>query len=189
MAATTIHLVRHGETDWNRDRRVQGHADVPLNETGRLQAQALAIELADVPLDAAYSSDLSRARETATIVVAQRALPITTSTALREKHFGTWEGLTDTEVRERFRTARGHRWGDGWGDGLGDGETTEAMAKRVVTAIFGIGAAHPASSVLVVTHGGPMRATLRHCDAEDGPIGNCQVVRLTAEDGVLRRVD
>ena len=189
MAATTIHLVRHGETDWNRDRRVQGHTDVPLNETGRLQAGALAARLAEVPFDAVYSSDLARALETATIVVAPRALTITTSPALREKHFGTWEGLTDVEVHERFLTGRGDGWGDSWGDGLGDGETTEAMAERVVAAIFGIGAAHPASSVLVVTHGGPMRATLRHCDAEDGPIGNCQVVRLTAEDGVLRRVD
>ena len=135
MAATTILLVRHGETDWNRDRRVQGHTDVPLNETGREQARALAGELAGEPLAAVYSSDLSRALETATIVAEPRSLAVTTLPALREKHFGTWEGLTDAEVLTRFPDAHATGWGDG--------ETTEEMADRVLAAVREIGAGEP----------------------------------------------
>ena len=180
MTPTTILLVRHGETDWNRDRRVQGHTDVPLNETGRQQAQALALELADETLAAVYSSDLARALETATIVAGRRALPVTTLTGLREKHFGTWEGLTDAEVLIRFPDAHATGWGDG--------ETTDEMTDRVLDAVHEIGAANRGGRVLVVTHGGPMRAVLRHCDAEDGRIGNCHVVRITAGDGLVLRV-
>ena len=96
---TTILLARHGETDWNRDRRVQGHTDVPLNDEGRRQAQALSRELDGCRFDAVYSSDLARAIETAEILAEQRGLEVTALPALREKHFGTWEGLTDTETR------------------------------------------------------------------------------------------
>ena len=181
MAATTILLVRHGETDWNRDRRVQGHTDVPLNETGREQARALADELAGESLAAVYSSDLARALETATIVAEPRSLDGHDAPALREKHFGTWEGLTDAEVLTRFPDAHATGWGDG--------ETTEEMADRVLAAVREIGTQNRGRCVLVVTHGGPMRAVLRHCEAEDGRIGNCHVVRLTAEDPLVLRVD
>ncbi len=160
---------------------MQGHTDVPLNETGRQQAHALARELAAETLAAVYSSDLKRAVETATIVAGPRSLPVTTLAALREKHFGTWEGLTDAEVLIRFPDAQAIGWGDG--------ETTDQMSDRVLAAVREIGAANRGSCVLVVTHGGPMRALLRHCEAEDGRIGNCDVVRLTAEDGLLVRVD
>ncbi len=148
---------------------------------GRQQALALAGELAAETLTAVYSSDLARALETATIVAEPRALAVTTLSALREKHFGTWEGLTDAEVLTRFPDAHATGWGDG--------ETTEEMADRVLAAVRGIGAENSGGRVMVVTHGGPMRAVLRHCEAEDGRIGNCQVVQLTAEDGLLVRVD
>jgi broad specificity phosphatase PhoE len=181
VSETAIILVRHGETDWNRDRRVQGHTDVPLNDAGRLQAELLAAVLAEEQVDVVYSSDLERALETASIVAGPRSLTVTPHAALREKHFGTWEGLTDTEVLGRFPDAAHGHWGDG--------ETTEEMADRVLAAVLEIGAAHPGQAVVVVTHGGPMRALLRHCELEDGPIVNCHVVRLVARDGVLRRVD
>src|SRR4029079_3482461 len=99
---TTILLARHGETDWNVERRVQGHSDTPLNDTGRGQARALAEELAGEPIDAVYSSDLVRAHETARLVAEQRGLDVTAIRDLREKHFGTWEGLTDVEIHDRF---------------------------------------------------------------------------------------
>lgn len=179
---TTILFARHGETDWNLERRVQGHADRPLNETGRTQAEALADDLAGTTLDAVYSSDLGRALETARIVGRRLGLPVTALPALRERHFGTWEGLTDSEVLARFPQAREGPWGDG--------ETTDEMSERVLGALRRIATEHPGGTVLVVGHVGPLRAMLRHCEVEpDGPVENCHVVRIRVEDGVLRAVD
>jgi broad specificity phosphatase PhoE len=167
---TEILLARHGETDWNRDHRVQGHTDVPLNARGREQAAALAERLADVPLEAIYSSDLSRARETAAAVARSQSLDVLIEPDLREKSFGSWEGLTDVEIAARFPDAVRGRWGDG--------ETTEAVAGRAITALERIRSRHAAGPVLVVAHGGPLRAILAHLELEHGPIGNCDVFRI-----------
>ena len=184
MTATTILLVRHGETDWNRERRIQGHTDVPLNDEGRRQARALAADLHGEHVDAFYSSDLARAVETAAIVAGTRSLAVTEVGGLRERHFGTWEGLSDVEAAERFPEATRETW-EVWGDG----ESREEMTERVLTALDAIAASHPNETVVVVTHGGPMRVVLRACDVEDARIGNCAVVRLVAREGTLRRVD
>ncbi len=182
---TTLLLARHGETDWNVERRVQGHSDTPLNDTGREQARALAGELAGESIDAVYSSDLLRAHETARIVADLRGLDVTAIADLRERHFGTWEGLTDDEISVRFPHVRelpGREWGDA--------ETHEEMAGRVLGALHRIAETHSGRRVLVVSHGGPLRAVLRHCGAAaDGRIGNCHVVRVEIVDGTLRRVD
>jgi broad specificity phosphatase PhoE len=97
---TTLLLARHGETDWNREHRWQGHAGPPLNDTGRRQALALAQRLPVV--DAVYSSDTERAYETAQIVAEPRGLEVRTDARLREVNFGLWEGLTRGEIDERF---------------------------------------------------------------------------------------
>ena len=102
---TEILLARHGETDWNSGRRVQGHTDIPLNAAGVEQARALAEQLAGEPLTAVFSSDLSRALDTARAVAAVHGLEVTVDPRLREKNFGTWEGLTDVEIAERFPDA------------------------------------------------------------------------------------
>ena len=176
---TTILFVRHGETNWNAERRVQGHSDTPLNETGRAQARALAEELADEGIDAVYSSDLLRAHETARIVVRGRGLEVTSIRDLRERHFGTWEGLTDDEIFARFPEARNGSWGDG--------ESREEMAGRVLQALQRIAETHEGDRVLVVSHGGPLRAVLAHCgDGDVGQIGNCRVLRIEVESGVIR---
>ncbi|HEY7604742.1 MAG TPA: histidine phosphatase family protein [Gaiellaceae bacterium] len=179
---TTILLVRHGETDWNVDRRVQGHSDTPLNDTGRAQAQALGEELAGEQIDVVYSSDLLRAHETARLVAAPRGLDVTAIPDLRERHFGTWEGLTDEEIFSRYPDAREGPWGDG--------ETREEMTARVLGALRRIAEAHPEGRALVVSHGGPLRAVLMHCGVDGvGRIANCHVVRVEIVDGVLRGVD
>jgi len=180
--ATTILLARHGETDWNLERRVQGHTDRPLNGTGHAQALALAKTLAHEPLEAVYASDLSRAYETARAVAEPRRLPVRTLPELREKDFGTWEGLTDEEILSRFPDARRGHWGDG--------ETHEDVAGRVVAALRTIAERHPGATVLVVSHGGPLRAVLSHCSAAgDGPIENCHVARLEIEGVDFRWLD
>ena len=174
--------MRHGETDWNLDRRLQGHSDRPLNDTGRKQARSLAEELADEPLDAVYSSDLARADETARIVAEVHGLQVTTLSELRERHFGTWEGLSDAEIGERFpeEIASGT---------LGDGETREEMDQRVLAALRKISGEHPGGTVLVVSHGGPLRSILRHCEIEGVErVENCHVLRLEEVDGVLREI-
>lgn len=162
--ATTLYIARHGETDWNRDRRIQGQTDIPLNDTGRRQAEELRAGLEHVVLHAVYSSDLERAWDTATVVAEPRGLVVRRRPALREKHFGTWEGLTDAEVSERFPDAVPGSWGDG--------ETGEELASRVVRAIDEIVEAHDGESVLVVSHGGAIRALYRHAGIEVGPIRN-----------------
>ncbi len=181
--ATTLVLARHGETDWNRDRRVQGHSDIPLNNAGRAQAEELAKQIEHECFDAVYASDLARARETAEIAAARADLPVRELTDLRERHFGTWEGLTDEVIRSRFPESRSGPWGDG--------ETIEEMSARVVAVLRAIAAEHRGGTVLVTTHGGPIRAALRASGVEPTePIENCHVTRIeVAQDGALRWLD
>jgi len=167
---TEILLVRHGETDWNLEGRVQGHTDRPLNPTGLEQARALADCLAPEELVAVYSSDLARARDTAAIVAHPHGVGVVLDPDLREKNFGSWEGSTGVEILERFPDAVRGRWGDA--------ETTEMVAERAIAAIDRIRALHPAGTTLVVSHGGPLRAILAHLAMEHGPIGNCDVFRV-----------
>jgi broad specificity phosphatase PhoE len=152
---TTLLLARHGESDWNRARRWQGHADRPLTDLGRRQARELAERLADVELDAVYSSDLRRASETADIVARSQGLDVTTMPELREVDVGSWSGLTRTEAEERFPEAY-VRWTAG-AEGWDDGETYEELAARVVGAVHEIAEDLPGDRVLVVAHGGSIR--------------------------------
>ena len=99
---TTLLLARHGETDWNRARRWQGHADRPLTDRGRAQAAALGDRLANIALDAVYSSDLRRARETAEAVALPHGLDVIELPELREVDVGSWEGLTRAEAEAKF---------------------------------------------------------------------------------------
>ena len=149
---TRIILARHGETDWNLERRWQGHSDRPLNETGLAQAEELAEQLAGEPIAAVYSSDLVRAHETARIVAARLGLDVVAVPGLRERQFGSWEGLRDVEVEYRFPGTHGPP----------DGETREEMLRRVLESLEAIAAAHDGETVLVVSHGGPIRALLHH---------------------------
>ena len=99
---TTILIARHGQSDWNHEKRWQGHADRPLTERGREQAQALADRLAHIELDAVYSSDLQRARDTAAVVAESQGLELRQLPDLREVDVGSWSGLTRAEAEERF---------------------------------------------------------------------------------------
>ncbi len=192
---TTILLARHGETDWNRDRRFQGHADPPLNDLGRGQAADLARELARTPPAAIYSSDLRRAAETAAIVGGELALEPEARPELREIDVGEWSGLTMTEIEERYpEGVRRHREG---GDGWAQGEPHEAMQERIVSAVLRIAAAHPDERVLLVIHGGTMRALLAAAENLDfaeyrrthGGFENGSMVSISVENGALTRLD
>jgi broad specificity phosphatase PhoE len=172
---TTILLARHGETDWNKEGRWQGWADRLLNDTGRAQAHALAEQLRDVPFDAVYSSDLARAHETAEIVAAPHAVPVVAEPGLREIDIGSWSGLTRAEIDERFPS--GER---------PDGETRDAHAARVLEAVERIARANPGRRILLVTHGGTMRALHGHVTDEPfHPVDNCDVLELHFRDDRL----
>jgi broad specificity phosphatase PhoE len=168
-------LARHGETDWNRENRWQGWADPPLNETGRAQARALAEQLRDTPFDAVYSSDLRRAHETAEIVAAPHGVPVMPDPGLREIDVGSWSGLTHAEIEERYPDGR-----------RPDGETREQHAERVLEAVERIARANPARRILLVTHGGTMRALHGHVSDEPShPVANCGVLELHFRDDRL----
>ena len=191
---TTVYLARHGESDWNVARRWQGHADRPLTELGRRQAAELAERLAEVPLDAVYSSDLLRARETAEAIAGPRGLPVHALRELREIDVGSWSGLTRPEAEERFPEAY-LRWTQG-GHGWDDGEEYEQMAKRVVDAVLGVAARHPGGCALVVAHGGPIRALHAVALGIDlsshrrvRPVEpNARLSRIAVEDGRITRL-
>jgi broad specificity phosphatase PhoE len=153
---TTILSARHGQSDWNQDKRWQGHADRPLTQRGREQAEALADRLAHIELDAVYSSDLQRARDTAAVVADSQGLELRQLPDLREVDVGSWSGLTRDEAEEHFPEGFA-RWRDGH-PGWKDGETYEAMTDRVLRAVNEIAAEHEGGRVLVVSHGGPIRA-------------------------------
>ena len=171
---TTLLLARHGETDWNAEGRLQGHTDRPLNDYGRRQASALAEELAGDSIDAVYSSDLSRARETAEIVAGRLGLPVVIEPGLREKNWGSWEGLTPME---RDATAY-------------VGESTEEHRDRTLRTLREIAERHPGTLVLVVTHGGSIRRVQAAVSGFAMPvIDNCSVWACACEDGLFRPLD
>lgn len=195
MAETTILLVRHGETDSNAEGRIQGQTNTPLNERGRAQAQALADELAGEAIAAVYSSDLDRARETAEILAGRLDLPVVVDPALRERNFGSWEGRTVDELEARWPGAWA-RWREG-DEGEGDVEDHLALAARVRDAIHRLAAAHPGERILVVAHGGAMRVILTDAAGltypqarrEQRNIANCDLSRLSVENGTVRSLD
>jgi broad specificity phosphatase PhoE len=160
---TIILIARHGQSDWNATRRWQGHADRPLTQKGREQAEALAARLAHIDLDAVYSSDLRRAHDTAAVVADSQGLDVRIEPDLREVDVGSWSGLTRAEAEVRFPEGFA-RWNEGY-PGWDDGESYEAMTDRVIAAVKRIAAAHPDERVLIVSHGGPIRAM--HAEALD----------------------
>jgi broad specificity phosphatase PhoE len=153
---TTILLARHGESDWNRTKRWQGFADRPLTDLGRRQATELAARLEETELDAVYSSDLQRARETAEIVARSKHLDVQTVRDLREVDVGSWSGLTRAEAEARYPEAFA-RWLHG-DEGWEDGETYEQLGERVVRAVQRIAKERDGQRVLIVAHGGTIRA-------------------------------
>jgi broad specificity phosphatase PhoE len=172
---TRLLLVRHGETDWNADGRLQGQTDRPLSGFGREQARRLADELATEDFEAVYSSDLARARETAEIVGARLGLPVEVDPDLREKDWGNWEGLTAVE-RDRVDFV---------------GESTESHQERILRALRRISERHPGGgNVLVVTHGGSMRRVQTAALGMALPVvENCGRWLCAYENGAIRAVD
>jgi broad specificity phosphatase PhoE len=190
---TTLVLVRHGETDWNRERRFQGHADMPLNDVGRRQAHELAGALREETLGAVYTSPLQRASETARIVAAALGLEARELEALREIDVGDWQGMTVDEVKTRFPELAEVAWRSGWPNG----ETHDELGARVLPALLELERTHPDERVLGVTHAGPIRvalaaaAGLTHEQSRStfGPLANCAVFRFVIRESALELLE
>jgi len=153
--------VRHGETAWNAGLKFQGHTDVPLSQRGIEQAGSLARRLNNRKFTAFYASDLTRAIETAEIVAVPHGMTVEPVPALREVNFGSWEGLTFKEIKERF-TELAQRWWDNPMDiPVPEGETLAELALRVNGAVRWIVEHHlDGQEVVVVSHGGPIRTII-----------------------------
>jgi broad specificity phosphatase PhoE len=192
---TILILARHGETDWNRENRFQGHADPPLNATGRAQSIELAKALAGEPIARVYTSPLRRARETAELVAERLGVEIEPLEALREIDVGSWTGLTRDDVAKRYPEGYS-RWLERAPHGFEGGETYEALAERVLPAVRSLAEAQPSATLLVVTHGGPSRVVQAHAAGIDYAearrretvLANCAVCRFAVEDGDVRRL-
>lgn len=179
---TLLYLVRHGETEWNRLQRFQGNQDIPLSDEGRHQARLLAERLSDVRFDQVFSSDLSRARETAEIILSRNrhvrtaepspridepgvsghtSPPLILDPRLREIHFGVWEGLTSAEIAERYPDLRQAYRRDPVNTVLTGGESPAQVQKRMLEFYDELKLDHGAK-VLIVSHGAAIKALICH---------------------------
>lgn len=152
--STRICFIRHGETDWNADKRIQGQTDIPLNATGVQQAMAMAFNAAHHEFHALYSSDLARARDTATMLAERRGLEVKTLPLLRERHFGIFQGLTAAEGLARHPEAHSLYLARDLDYNFESGESLRAFAARVAAAVDEITRHHPGQTVAAVTHAG-----------------------------------
>ncbi len=185
----TLYIVRHGETDWNVCHLVQGQSDIPLNKNGEWQAKEMGKKLRRIHFTAAFSSDLLRTKKTTELIILEKEIAIQTTKVLRERNYGRLEGkswLTDSqelkllwektytltdEQRKKYR--------------LEKVENNEDLMKRFIPFIRELAIAYPDKNVLIVTHGGLMRAFLNHLGfmIESGSIKNTAYIKLVS-DGV-----
>ncbi|HCE27442.1 MAG TPA: histidine phosphatase family protein [Comamonadaceae bacterium] len=161
MQATRIIAIRHGETAWNVDTRIQGHLDIPLNDTGLWQARQLARALAGEPLSAIYASDLQRAHTTARAIAETTGAPLVPEPALRERSFGELEGRTFAEIEaelpeqaRRWRQRDPHFAPEG-------GETLVQLRERIAATTHRLAAQHTGGLVVLVAHGGVLDVLYR----------------------------
>src|SRR3990167_5657918 len=151
---TRIIAIRHGETTWNVDTRIQGRLDIPLNDTGHRQARRMALALRDEPISAIYASDLARAWETAHYLGRALSVEVTPEEGLRERGFGDFEGKTYAEI-EAQQPAQSLRWRKRDPEfAPPGGESLLAMHHRVVEAAQRLAAQHPGELIALVGHGG-----------------------------------
>jgi uncharacterized phosphatase len=178
---TDLYLVRHGETEWNRLRRIQGLTDIPLNDTGREQARRTGMLLTRRPIARVYASPLVRARETAELIAAELgvAAPVLREEFV-ERNYGAAEGMTFREIDQRYPP----------GMEVPGRETRDQVAARALPGLQAIAAAHPGESIAVVSHGGVIRAALMAAEPDWGftAITNGSVHTFHVEGEDLRLV-
>jgi len=189
---TLFSYVRHGQTTWNAETRIMGQRDVPLTDLGRRQAGATAEALRGEAFDALYASDLSRARDTAEAINRHHGLHIEIDPRLRERAFGALEGLTPAEIRQRYPEHVAAYERDTLRYRAPGAESRLDFLQRVGPLLDALAEAHPESNVLIVAHGGVLRAWLSWIVSREMglaeprfahafAVGNCSISRLRYE--------
>ncbi|MGC9670512.1 histidine phosphatase family protein [Planosporangium sp. 12N6] len=153
---TRLLLWRHGQTEWNAADRIQGQSDVDLSEVGRAQAEAAAVRLVDLHPDLIVASDLRRAADTAAALAAVTGLSVSYDPRLRERHYGSWQGLTNAEIAARWPEEHA-RWRAGQPIREFGIEDLDEVGKRMADALHDVSAAAPGSTIVVASHGGAIR--------------------------------
>jgi probable phosphoglycerate mutase len=188
-------LIRHGETEWNSLRRIQGRLDIPLNEVGRGQARAVAKRLGATPVAAVYTSDLARSSQTAEPIAAACGVAARVDLRLRERHFGRLQGCYYEELQKSDPERHRRMQARDLDFDLDGGETLPDLHRRVIEALDDIAARHPEGTVVVVTHGGVLDCAYRLATglALDAPrtygLFNASVNTLEVDGGGYRLVD
>jgi 2,3-bisphosphoglycerate-dependent phosphoglycerate mutase len=189
VQSTRVLAIRHGETAWNVETRIQGHLDIPLNDTGRWQAARLAEALGDEGITALYSSDLARACKTAQAIAQRLGVGVHLDAGLRERAFGVFEGLTFAEIEARW-PQQAERWrARDPAFGAEGGETLQAFYERCVATARGLAARHPGQTIALVAHGGVMDCLYRAATRVDlhaprsWQLGNASINRLLHSEG------
>ena len=154
---TEIIIIRHGETEWNKTGRFQGHSDIALSQEGRAQAAALGRNLAVEGVDAIYASDLTRAMETAAPLAKRFGLEVIPDAALRELNFGAWEGRNFHDVNAEYPGAMKNFYNDPELADIPDSENFTDFQKRVARRVRGIAEEHCGKRVIIVSHGASIR--------------------------------
>ena len=160
-ATTRICFIRHGETDWNVARRIQGHTDIPLNETGRAQALAMAFNAAHQHFRAIYSSDLLRTMETAQVLAQREDQDVKPLAQLRERHYGVFQGITAAEGAELYPQAYAHYVERDLDYDFETGESLRALAERVSEGIDWLVRHHSGQTIAAVSHSGVLDVIYR----------------------------
>ncbi len=187
---TRICLVRHGETEWNAERRIQGQIDIALNETGLQQAAAAGRWLSAAGIAALYSSDLQRAWRTAELIGSQIGLTPLPVPEMRERRYGVFEGLTYDEARERHPAGYAAFEGRNADYAFENGESLGEMYERVTGKLKEIAAGHPGQVIAIVLHGGVLDIINRFVRGNsletprDFLIPNAGINWIAAVDGV-----
>jgi probable phosphoglycerate mutase len=161
-----ILLIRHGETDWNVEKRIQGHHDIPLNNTGKRQAASLSSALLSEPLDAVISSDLQRTMQTARAIARPRGMQVKVEPGLRERCFGAFEGLQYHEIQARYPAAyaewQARELDARFPEGIHIAETLREFSERIMTTMHQLANKAGLRRIALVTHGGVLDCIYRH---------------------------
>ncbi len=187
-----IYLIRHGQTDWNKQGKIQGHLDIPLNQQGRLQAKILATKLKDKEINMIYSSDLSRAYQTAEIIHSTTNSRLISESRLRERNYGDWQQLSWAEVHAQNPHVKSEWKTNPLDSKPPQGESIQELYKRVNLFFSGV-LKTEANNVLIVAHNSPLRIIIsiaKGLALEDlstiDHLSNTEIIQIQYTEGILQ---